>query len=362
MIYNLHLLRVVAALAVVYYHTSSNAGLDLPLSFGKCGVDVFFVVSGFIIAHMGSKSPRSFLLRRLIRIVPFYWSATLCVFCVAWFFPHLLRQTRPDLPHLFCSLLFIPHETSYSGMFPTLLLGWTLNYEMYFYVLFAIALALSPRFAPLICSALLTINFVAIVSSGTENETLRFYARPIVFEFVFGIAAFYCVELIDRRAEDLRNVRWFKWLLYIATFAALPAVAVQEIHAGFGMPSYLSAGLPAFILVLGAILIETVYRNQAKNNLIFFLGESSYILYLIHPYIIYGVLRLILGPTSHLGNMSIVALLVVLLALPAAIAVIIHLCFEKPIMSFLRRSLIRNRAPASRSGAIPLTLETSHSR
>ena len=81
MIYNLHLLRVVAALAVVYYHIATKAGLDLPVCFGKFGVDVFFVLSGFIIAYIGAKSPDSFFLRRLIRVVPFYWSATLFVFC-----------------------------------------------------------------------------------------------------------------------------------------------------------------------------------------------------------------------------------------------------------------------------------------
>src|SRR5208282_580963 len=100
MIYNLHLLRVAAALAVVYCHIASKAGLDLPLAFGSFGVDIFFVVSGFIIAYIGTKSPQSFLLRRLIRIAPFYWSASLFVFSIAWFFPQQLRQTRADVPPL----------------------------------------------------------------------------------------------------------------------------------------------------------------------------------------------------------------------------------------------------------------------
>jgi exopolysaccharide production protein ExoZ len=359
MIYNLHLLRIVAALAVVYYHITGAAGLNLRLCFGKCGVDVFFVISGFIIAYIGSKSPDSFLLRRLMRIVPFYWSATLFIFCVALLMPQLLRQTQPDLPHLLFSLLFIPHETSYSGMFPTLLLGWTLNYEMYFYVLFAIALLVSRRAAPLVCSLLLAIVTVVISGSATESATLRFYSRPIVFEFVFGIAVFYGVDLVGRRANHLHNAVWLKWILYVLAATALVLLATQELYHGFGLPFLLTAGVPAVLLVSSAILIETVYGDKANNRLVFLLGESSYILYLIHPYIIYGVLRLIVGSKTKLGAMYVWAMVPMLMALAAAVALLIHLWFEKPVMDFLRRLLVKKPSGSWRPSRIPLVVDTS---
>jgi exopolysaccharide production protein ExoZ len=362
MIYNVHLLRVAAALAVVYYHIASEAGLNLPLAFGTFGVDVFFVVSGFIIAYIGSKSPHSFLLRRMIRIVPFYWSASLFIFAIAWFFPQLLRQTRPDVPHLLYSLFFLPHESSSAGMFPTMILGWTLNYEMYFYALFGIALALSPRFAPIICSGLLALIFLAIRLSGTESEGLKFYARPIVFEFVFGIVVYYGVTLIDRRADDLRDKRWLKWLLLTSTLAASVVIVIQGIFGGFGLPRYISSGLPALVLVFGAIAIEKLYRVQIRSKLVFLLGEASYILYLIHPYVIYGVLRLFVGPAADLGPWTIGLLVMALLILPSVIAVLVHLWFEKPIMDFLRRALIPAPEPAWRSKPIPLLLEPGRSR
>src|SRR5262249_8559529 len=126
MIYNLHLLRAVAALAVVYFHVTSDAGLRLPVNIGAHGVDVFFVISGFIISYIGARSPHNFLLRRVIRIVPFYWAATLVVFVLALLFPHLMRTTQADFNQLLCSLLFIPYETADGGMLPTLILGWSL--------------------------------------------------------------------------------------------------------------------------------------------------------------------------------------------------------------------------------------------
>ena len=91
MLLNLHLLRAIAALAVVYFHGTSEAGLNLPVSIGSHGVDVFFVISGFIIAYIGTRSPDRFLIRRVIRIVPFYWAATLAVFGAAALAPHMLH-------------------------------------------------------------------------------------------------------------------------------------------------------------------------------------------------------------------------------------------------------------------------------
>ena len=361
MIYNVHLLRVLAALAVVYYHIASEAGLNLPLPFGTFGVDIFFVASGFIIAYIGTKSPQSFLLRRIIRIVPFYWSGSLFLFSIACFFPHVLRQTKADVPHLLYSLFFIPHETTYCGMFPTLILGWTLNYEMYFYAFFAFALALSRRLAPIICSVFLTLIVLAIDFSGTQNESLRFYAQPIVFEFVFGIFVYHAVTFIDRRADDYRGVRWLKWLLYGSTLTASAFIVVQGIKGGFGLPRAIVSGLPALIIVLGAILIEKLYQVRAKNKLIFLLGEASYILYLIHPYVIYGVLRMLIGPTSGLGLVTIGVLVLALLVLPSAVALVIHVWFEKPIMSYLRRALLRSSEPSVLPNAVPLILEPANS-
>ena len=100
MLVNLHLLRAIAALAVVYFHCTSEAGLNLPVNIGSHGVDVFFVISGFIIAYIGARSPDRFLIRRVIRIVPFYWTATLALFGAAVLAPHILRSTRADYVQL----------------------------------------------------------------------------------------------------------------------------------------------------------------------------------------------------------------------------------------------------------------------
>src|SRR5262249_19248506 len=154
--------------------------------------------------YIGARSPEHFFVRRLIRIVPFYWAATIAVFFVALMFPHLMRTTQADPAQLLYSVFFIPHETEYAGLMPTLILGWSLNYEMYFYVLFAVSLLLSRRWAPIICAGLITAVALTIEESGTTNPTLHFYGRPLVFEFCFGIACYYLLALAERHRESLR--------------------------------------------------------------------------------------------------------------------------------------------------------------
>jgi len=111
-------------------------------------VDVFFVVSGFTIAYVGNIPARDFILRRLIRIIPLYWVASIGTYLVAKMEPSMVQSNSADISDLLYSLFFIPHVNKVGDIAPILALGWTLNYEMYFYFLFAIALTFSIKWAP----------------------------------------------------------------------------------------------------------------------------------------------------------------------------------------------------------------------
>ncbi|HEY7057251.1 MAG TPA: acyltransferase [Vicinamibacterales bacterium] len=344
MLRNLHLLRATAALAVVYYHTTSEAGLNLSLNIGSHGVDVFFVISGFIIAYIGTRSPHGFLTRRLIRIVPFYWSATLAVFAAAVLAPHVLRSTSADSVQLLCSLLFVPRE-AHGAQVPTLILGWSLNYEMYFYVTFAAALAIAPRRAPLLCSLGIVTTAVLIRLSGLGYPAVRFYARPLVFEFVYGVCAYSLFVAAERHIGWYAERPRVRWGLWFAALAAAVSIGIEEAYGGFGLPRFVVAGLPAFVLVLAALLLERLYDVRARSNTVFIVGESSYILYLIHPYVIYGVLRTTISRGAVLPLPVTIGLVIALLLASVAAAIAIHEWFEKPLLAALRRMLL---APAAR--------------
>ena len=339
MLYNLHLLRVIAALGVVYFHITSVAGLKLDWDVGSRGVDVFFVISGFIIAYIGTSKPEQFFRRRLIRVVPFYWAATLFVFAMVAVAPNLFHTTTASVTHLLASLAFVPHMASNGDMLPTLVLGWSLNYEMWFYVWFALSLRISPRWAPVICASALFAVMLAIGASHSDSEVMQFYARPIILEFCYGLAVFYVFQWCSARRDALARIPGLKWLLLVVLVGNLVALNVFEECCSDTLPRYIVAGVPSFFIVLSALVLERVFGLATKNKLIYLLGEASYIIYLVHPYIIFTVLRVVARGAAAWSSPALAVLILALLALVSAISIAIHVWFEKPVMAFLRARL-----------------------
>lgn len=151
MLYPVQYLRAIAALSVFYYHftaTLVSREMMTPVTIyeiGAAGVDLFFVISGFIMAKIAFENPvepLSFMRRRLARIVPLYWVATALVFAIALAAPQLAGNVKPDWLHLAHSLLFLPYGSNGDITAPILVVGWTLNFEMFFYVLVAIGAGL----------------------------------------------------------------------------------------------------------------------------------------------------------------------------------------------------------------------------
>jgi peptidoglycan/LPS O-acetylase OafA/YrhL len=99
------------------------------------------------------------------------------------------------------------------------------------------------------------------------------------------------------------------------------------------------AGIPAFFIVSSALLLERLYGLATKNRVIYLLGEASYIIYLVHPYIIFTVLRKGLHHPEALSSPVLAVLIVGLLALTSVIAIAVHVWFEKPVMAYLRAKL-----------------------
>src|SRR5262249_34950358 len=157
---------------------------------------------------------------------------------------------------LLCSLLFIPRATSYAGTVPTLVLGWSLNYEMYFYVIVAASLALARRAAPLLSCLAIAASVLLIDASGISHPSVRVYARPLVFEFVYGVCAFYLFVAAERRIDWFARHTGVRWGLGLAALVAVISIGLEESHGGYGWPRVVVAGVPAFVLVLAALLLE----------------------------------------------------------------------------------------------------------
>lgn len=351
MLRNLHLLRALAALSVVYFHVTSTAGLNLAWDVGSRGVDVFFVISGFIIAYIGSKKPEHFFVRRLIRIVPFYWAATLVVFTAATLLPRFFRSTDASVGHLVPSLLFFPHLSSSGEVQPTLILGWSLNFEMFFYVVFALALLLSTRWAPILCAACIVVVVAIGKLVGPVSTAFDFYARTTSLEFCYGIGAYYLLDACVRRKAALERSMVLKAGIVLALIAGVVAIVLFEHVGKDAVPRYLAGGIPAFVIVVSALLLERIFGLATRSRLSYLLGEASYVIYLIHPYIVFGVLRLAVPDAAQLSTPMTITVIAGLLALTSGIGIALHLLFEKPVMAYLRAKLAPDARPQAVAAA-----------
>jgi exopolysaccharide production protein ExoZ len=339
LIYNLQVLRAFAAISVVFLHVTSDAGLGVNLGVGGYGVDLFFVISGFTMAYIGQIPAGTFFLRRCIRIVPLYWAATLGTFFVSWAAPNLVDSAAASIPHLLHSLAFLPYPNKLGEMQPTLALGWTLEYEMYFYALFTVALVIAPRYAAITASSLLLIIAATIRIGGSKNKAIMFYSDPIVYEFIFGIFVYYAVKAVTavpRKFGDLPK----RVILFVSAIAAVAVLLMQE--SLLSQSRVVFAGLPSALLVFSLVVIEQKYRISLATKWLVLLGDASYVLYLTHPFVVYGAIRLCMRPLPT-GSTTIALATLGLMLLAIIAAITIHVILESPILDLLRRRLTPHR-------------------
>ncbi len=354
---NIQVLRAFAATVVVVFHT----GYTLPglHPFGSFGVDVFFVISGYIMARI--LDPRSdsnsdhFFRRRVIRIVPPYWFFTILLYLAALRLPTLMGSTRATGTELVKSLFFIPFTKGSGVIQPLLFIGWSLNYEMFFYLALAVGVLLTAhrphwdRYATWIGAAIVLAVMAISLPFADRNVFASFYSRDLVTEFVLGILAYYlCRAIPDQRAASLRIP-----LLCLALVSAFLLIYTQATRMpGFSIPMLsrlLGLGIPSFLLVCAASLLSQAGWDVNLRALVL-VGDASYILYLIHPYCEYSVDR-ILGPNhAWLRRQSLSGALVGI-AISLAVAVPIHLYAELPTVRFLNRNFGGKRKSAEFAAA-----------
>jgi peptidoglycan/LPS O-acetylase OafA/YrhL len=322
MVYSLQILRGIAALLVLGYHYSHYLkpvipGADLGYRLfagGYAGVDVFFIISGFIIVHSTERkehaNPVDFSIRRLFRVVPMAQVATLVYF--------LIVSATPPAKLLGQSLLFLPSADIDPPKFgyPVVPQEWTLSYELVFYALFAVALAFTHRRRVLVSALAIVscaIGFQWILGGPISlrpnsvylptdynglvpPEFLGVLGNPIMLEFVFGML----LAVAYRKAEpwlraDRRHPR--------ARLAGLYLVGIflwsyfSRIDPGNGL---LDKGAGAACLVVGALLLEASCRRPLEADrpgaclsIFLWIGSISYPLYLVHAGIAERLLRFV---------------------------------------------------------------------
>ncbi len=336
----IQMLRFAAALLVAVMHITQAISVHLtgqgPGAYwaqGSAGVDLFFVISGFV---MGITTPPraatwrarahqawQFLQRRLIRVLPLYWGYTLLKAALVLGLPALALRTELDGAHLAASLAFLPWPSPWGAIEPVLPVGWTLNFEMLFYLLFALAVLLGlPRLASCLVVFLLLI---ALARWQLLWPALEFWGSPIVLEFVLGVGL---ARLHQRGLRPPPEAGLLALGLGLVWMFALPWTAQDG--------RLLSWGLGAALVVAGALWLEPWAARLPGAPALAFLGDASYSLYLLHLPLSGLLLKAILasGLRDRLGGAAAYALT---LSLTAALAWLAYRAVEAPLLRGLRK-------------------------
>ncbi|GHC29876.1 acyltransferase [Kushneria pakistanensis] len=290
MLYGIQYLRGVAALIVLFFH--SKVSLDHYIAangnneyligrttwdtFGKTGVDIFFVISGLVITLSFSKIDISktneikfFLKKRIVRIVPAFWIATALYLALIF----LTSGKIPDWQHILSSSLFIPYEVPW-GLGTVLPVGWTLNYEMLFYISLSFMAVFFQKKAFQAIIAQFLVFSIFFYIWGELNSFQRFVFNPQSLEFAFGVI----IGLFLKRELKLNKMVGAA-ILVIGTLGLL-AVGFRGYGDGYiGRVVY--AGIPAALIVLGATS-EKLKAKDCLHKLLKSLGDASYSIYLTH--------------------------------------------------------------------------------
>lgn len=294
------------------------------------GVDVFFVISGFIMAYstvsdFGRQgAPGRFLWRRLIRIVPLYWLLTAALVAIAFVGA---TSSRPTTWDVVSSFLFIPDEALSGAIVPVLTVGWSLNYEMLFYMVFGAALFAPPRFVLPIVTGVIGLLILAGVVFRPEAAPLQVWTSSLSAEFVYGIWIAVAV---------MAGVAITGAARIVLTITALALTLVTMfVLLNIPGPRALVYGIPAALLVICALSWNLNGRTWWGLTI---LGDASYSLYLSHMFAVRLARKLWEAVGFGGANPWLFVVFALILSILAALAC--YYLIERPITRWLKNKRI----------------------
>lgn len=333
-------LRAIAVILVVYVHAidsstevfakAQHSTFYYLENWGAIGLDLFFVISGFImtrIIHSYQKSEgwKLFAYKRALRIIPLYWGISLVATLL------ISRTYSIKLATFIKTIVFFPFFES-TFEFPVIGVGWSLSYEMYFYLLITMALFLRIRKPQQSTIALLLFLSVLGFFLNPTNVLSRFLSSPLLVEFALGIG---CGLIYDY----FRSATWGQWVAYVSFFAGLLGM-VATIFWNYGTMSeaefvtsnnYLAGlrsmvwGVPCALFLTGTILLERFYSFRVPSALIR-IGDASYSNYLLH-----GLLISFARNTILKFNFSEPVYIMFLVSFCTVMGLIMYYFVEKPM-------------------------------
>lgn len=316
MINNIQILRAWASIIVVLYHALGTAAsysqaskyFSMLGSWGIHGVDIFFVISGFIMYYtqvLKDNKPSKFIKDRIIRIVPIYWMLTSVYLGLYFVIPSLFRDYEPSLEYILSSYFFVTGPLY--NKHPILTYGWTLEYEAIFYLIFFIVMFFHKKLYFIIASLL--IMFACILFPNI---------RVILVEFIFGM--FVAIVYFKFKSNQFSELLFFIGVLLLVGSMFINFTETQRL---------LYFGLPSTLIVYGLLGMK-----ELKNLFLLFLGSASYSIYLIHVFTLPLFYKF---SSKFMTNLNHDFLIIFSVLFTVFVGCMFYLIVEKPVTNFLKK-------------------------
>jgi exopolysaccharide production protein ExoZ len=353
----IQVLRGLAAISVVLYHlpiiekkySGGDTWLPQLLETGRSGVDLFFVISGFIMFTItqpylgGGMKSREFLWRRFVRIYPNYWFylfITLAVFLVQPAYVNASQGSKFNFLH---SFLLLPSET-----LPLLLVAWSLTFEVFFYCVFAVLLKFRQR-TMMVCLVgwLLFLVIANLFIQVKPQPLIELLISPYPVEFICGAFAAWLVskQIIQRKTTVLLSV------VSALIIILLPYLYQHYYGGGYfsgrrALMQMLIFGPAYSVILLAMVSLEKLYKVNFPKLLVV-LGDVSYTLYLSQLLVMGAIGRLWAAwfqyPGTMIDNLLVCALILVALIVYSLLA---YKYIERPSYNlFMRLAIFRKPVP-----------------
>jgi exopolysaccharide production protein ExoZ len=315
-IQNLNLLRFISVSLVIFYHTQI-----FNLHLGRFGVDIFITLSGFLITKsLYERTRNEFIISRLAKILPSYFFITISIVLIHSIYPELIESNYITHSEIIKSLLFVPYINKAGNYSPILPVGWSLNFEIMFYIVAFLSFLISRKKYFYILS--LSLILIWIFSSQASEEIIRFYANSIIFEFLLGSLIYYLPNI------QLKN-GYFFLLSAISFILAL----ISESY-------FLETNRFAFFGVISFLIVYLFKSSESKTRpigvikkVLSELGAASYSIYLTHYFVI-KLLKILFGLSTLVSLISYVTSI--------CIGYIFYILFEKFLYIKIKKLCVKH--------------------
>lgn len=339
----IQLLRGVASMLVVLMHATININENYsqPLfgnifTFGGAGVDIFFVLSGFIITYSTKKSLvltsnfTRFLKRRFVRIFPTYWIVITSLLIIQFVLPSFFTTHYSfDLTNLLSTYFLLPQHQMVNGV------SWTLTYELFFYFLFSIAFLVKKNETRIGLVAVYVgiLLLFPIIYPDAEKSTIwiNLIAFPMNMEFFMGILAAVCIPKLNARIAVPFIVSGVFLFVLAAAFSNAGNTILPNTYN-----RVILFGIPSFFIITGLVKYETT-KVVKMHSVLISLGEASYSLYLIHLPVIIGAIKLFGKLSLHTSNLVVHIFMIGVLTLVSIGSILFFKWIERPLIKKLNK-------------------------